>query len=311
MPSSISKLAQKFHKVPGVATLKRVWSFIHRLRIALGITPFKILYETPNGLVFLSARINTPLSSKREVIAIPKDNVIYTYVKNYGEWGSLEANYLVSIANKEHFATSSHITLIDFGAHAGLVSKIFLDKFIGNRIEVILVDPLPMNIEAQAHNLRKYSKMVKQCESAITPLTRMVEFEIDLNNIGASKVKQGLTAHNNRNIIEVLGISAQQFELRYLQNFSRIVYKSDLEGLDTKIINQFSENVWNRMVGGIIELDPHSNLEKEEIKALLKKFSSFNLSLNSDMSKLLSISDLDEILGSSCRSVSNLYFNKK
>ena len=310
MPSSISKLAQKFHKAPGVATLKIFWSFIHRLRITLGITPFKILYEMPNGLVFLSARINTPLSGKREVIAIPKDNMIYTYVKNYGEWGSIEANYLASIANKEHY-TSSRITLIDFGAHAGLVSKIFLDKFIGDKIEVILVDPLPVNLEAQTHNLRKYSKVVTQCEMAITPLTGVVQFEIDLNNIGASQVKKGLITFNHRNIVEVPGISAQQFELKYLQNFNRIVYKSDLEGLDAKIINQFSENFWNRMVGGIIELDPHSNLEKEEIKALSRKFSNFNLSLNSDMSQLLSTSDLNEILGSVGRSTLNLYFNKE
>ena len=85
MPSTISKLAQKVHEVFGIATLKIFWHFIHRLRITLGMTPYRELYETPNGLVFLSARINTPLSRKKEVIAIPKDNVIFTYVKNYGD----------------------------------------------------------------------------------------------------------------------------------------------------------------------------------------------------------------------------------
>ncbi len=310
MPSTISKLAQKVHEVPGIATLKIFWHFIHRLRITLGMTPYRELYETPNGLVFLSARINTPLSRKKEVIAIPKDNVIFTYVKNYGDWGSIEANHLVSIANKEHFAATSHITLIDFGAHAGLVSKIFLDKFVGDKIEVILVDPLPMNVEAQTHNLRKYSKVVKQCEIAITPLTGVVQFEVDLNNIGASKLKNNLIMPYHSRIIEVPGISAQHFELSYLQNSSRIIYKSDLEGLDAKIINQFSGDVWNRMVGGIIELDPNSNLEKKEANELSKKFSSFNLSLNSDMSKLLSISDLCDILESVGGPTLNLYFTK-
>jgi FkbM family methyltransferase len=285
------------------------WSRLHRLRIHLGLTPFSEIQTDSDGVAFLKARVKTPLAARGEVIAIPKDRMIYSYVKNYGQWGTTEARFLENVVIHPYLQSSTKILLIDLGAHAGLVSKIFLDKLPDADIETILVDPLSKNIKAQVFNLKRYATRIKHCPKAISFSSGLANFEIDSENIGASRLSNAVQISDGDRNILVETISIPDFETKYLHGNSRsIVLKSDLEGIDAKILNSFSDQTWSRIIGGVFEFDSTSVLNADEINALAEKLSQFRTSFDANMSTVLSEIDFRSIWISDQRLLSNLYF---
>lgn len=292
-----------------VSKLMVIWSNLHRIRIQFGVTPFAEIDSELDGLVFLKARVRTSLAAKKEVIALPRDNMIFSYVKNFGQWGTTEAKFLTELVIAQKRVNVSQLLMIDLGAHAGLVSKIFLDKLPGEDIQVILVDPLPNNVKAQMHNLQMYSTKVVHCPMAISTSSGMAEFEINPENIGASRLKNSSANSSKIERIQVQTISISDFEVKYLRNNSRyLILKSDLEGIDARILNEFSEAVWHRLIGGVFEIDSTSELDTDEIESLTKKLSPYRMSFSPNMEKELSEENFRSIWRSDQRKVSNLYF---
>jgi FkbM family methyltransferase len=291
-----------------ISILKKLWYQMHRLRILLGLTPFRIIDETAEGLVFLLARIKTPLARRGEVIAIPRDKMIFSYVRNYGQWGLEEAQFLVKVAKSRTEFTDSDLLLIDLGAHAGLVSKIFIDSIPIDNTKMILVDPLLENNQAQRHNLLRYEKSVEFCNMAISDFTGSAKFEVDLENIGASRLLDEARGSVGSLVQQVQTISVPDFVLRYLQNSATIILKSDLEGYDVEVINMLSDKIWERIIGGIIEIDPLSELSERDTSLLIGRLKFFNVSTKSTRSETLTHHEIASIWDEKKRTVSNLYF---
>ena len=291
-----------------ISVLKTIWHHMHQFRIFLGVTPFRVIDETSNGLVFLSARISTPLARRGEVIAIPRDQMIFSYVRNFGQWGLDEAEFLVHAARSRKCLEECSFQLIDLGAHAGLVSKIFLDNFRDEKTSAVLVDPLVENFQAQKHNLQKYKTRIQFCNMALSNNSGSAEFEIDLKNIGASRLHDREKNNEASILQQVQTISVPDFESKYLQNSSSIILKSDLEGFDVQAVNMFSDEVWQRIIAGVIEIDPSTKLDEKDLRTLTTRLSRFNVSTNSNRPESLTPIEIESIWVQEKRTSSNLYF---
>jgi FkbM family methyltransferase len=294
----------KIHSV-----LLNIWSEFHRIRIRLNLTPFKGDVTDEDGLVYLTARITTPLAKRKETVAIPRDNMIFSYVKNYGQWGVTEASFLASLVTARSRLHPNHFLMIDLGAHAGLVTKVFLDKIVNADVQVILVDPLSYNLKAQVHNLKKYAGRIQHCNMAISNTSGVAYFEINSDNIGASRLIDDSSNSSSLKKIQVQTISATNFEDKYLRGTARdIIIKSDLEGIDAQILSTLSEKIWERVVGGVFEIDSSIALSSEETELLTARLSKYRKSLNSEMTLELSEEEFRSILNYERSQVVNLYF---
>jgi FkbM family methyltransferase len=295
-------------KLTLVTHLKTLLSNFHILRINLGINPFKVLVEDPEGLVYLKARVKTGLARRGQVICLPKDQMIYSYVQNYGQWGSDEGVYLATLATKHKKLHHEDIILLDLGAHAGLVSKVFKNHTRPYKSNLILVDPLPLNIKAQKFNFQDERGSINHCQKAITLESGKVKFEFNIANIGASRVSSDQEHYLGENLMEVPAISARDFEIEYLGGHEKILVKSDLEGLDATILNSFSKETWSRIIGGVIEIE-NALKNKEDIIKLLtshlfhyKLYWDWNSKISLNHSEVLDLWNNKKIL------VKNLYF---
>ena len=227
----VEQLIEKF-----LNRLRELLHFLHNVRINLGITPFVQTGELGSGISLFRARIKTPLARKGQLLAIPVDRMIHSYVLNYGQWGKKEADYLTKVLASSLTKYPNDCILVDFGAHAGFVSKQVLDKLKSSRIKALLVDALNSNLSAQEFNLSTHSDRISLINCALSDVSGTTKFLMDMNNVGGSHMKGDSSPTLSEVEYDVQSMTPAEFEMRYLQGEKKLVIKSDIEGWDAYVM---------------------------------------------------------------------------
>jgi len=291
-----------------VPTLKSIWYFFHVYRIKFGITPFVMIGEHKPGINLLRARVGTPLARRGQCIAVPNDKMIHSYVLNYGQWGKDEARFLAKLIKPVLKEESNRCLLIDFGAHAGLVTKQVLDNLENPNAYAILVDPLGMNIEAQEFNLSRHRISTTHVKYAISNISGRSNFLMDTNNVGSSHIKGNSTLTSSEVQYEIKSMTPKEFEELYLQKDERIAIKSDIEGWDAFVLGSLGPTTWKKIIGGVIEVEGNLDSIAPHALNLKKELSEFKLSWDPLNQHEVSILALFDYWTSSGEEVRNLYF---
>jgi FkbM family methyltransferase len=295
----------------------RLGEKIFHIRRRLSLLAARELGSEIDGLVKLRFRANCAIAERGASVFIPRDSMIFEYVKNLGCWAPDETEFLSEQINKVLNTSSvgSHIALVDLGANIGL-STLQVNRKLKKRIRFILVEPLSTNVLAIEKNLSLFNleRDCKVLKYALGEETRQGFMEIDLLNLGASHlVKNHASLANSNSLIEVNVKSAQEFAHEELSQFSDLFLKSDLEGLDCEVLSSFPDSLWDRVKGGVIEVIPNPNLNDRALERLLLLLSAFeNISWDFDLQRKLELHEIREFwLSTDSSPTRNVFFSKK
>ena len=99
------------------------------------------------------------LGKKGDLVYLPSDETICNFVRLRGNWEIDDCRFLVSEINRHSNCGTqgADILFLDIGANSGLISK-QVRKLLGREIPMILVEPIPMHVEAIRLNLEIFDK---------------------------------------------------------------------------------------------------------------------------------------------------------
>jgi FkbM family methyltransferase len=229
-----------------------------------------------NNLAYLKFNCTTILSEKYATIAVPNDEYMPKRIKFFGYWSKELSIFLASGMKK-------NTALLDLGAHCGLVS---LQTFnLGLIQKIYLVEPKADNLSALRNNLQKIDKLceVSIIDAAITDNeneTGNLYSELGATmNSSINPILPGVSFTNKSKIDveKVKTISAPKLCKNFLKwvGDSDVALKSDLQGMDVKILSQFSNVFWLKVSIGSIEICSIEYAREKEINLLLSKLKIF------------------------------------
>lgn len=230
------------------------------------------------GNVLLRFRKDCEAVKKRGLLKIPRDKMIFEYVKNLGCWAKEESNFLVEQLNKLEGDTNINTVLLDMGANVGLISLQIARnaKYVP---EFIFVEPIPRHIQALKFNISSNSeiKSYKICEYALAKSSAKGSININHQNLGASYVSNtllNLGSDFTSESVQIMGIN--DFAKEYLFEYERIFLKSDLEGFDLEVLGNLSSDYWNKVIAGVVEVISNENADLQALENVLKHLDSFS-----------------------------------
>lgn len=192
---------------------------------------------------------------KGTVIAVPRDNEIYTRFQKYASWCPS-----VSLFLSKSFRKKGRL-LLDLGAHAGLIS-LQTQKFSSNsRNQIICLEPIPRHIDSLRFNMSQLNCQI--IERVLSFDKADVTFYIDKINFGNSSSFFNIVGSENSHKLVLPSITAPEIE--NILGSAPIVLKSDLQGFDAYGLSLFSENFWNRVERGVVEVLASAEIEKDYV----------------------------------------------
>lgn len=160
-------------------------------------------------------------------------------------------------------------TLVDVGANMGLYTRQVLG-WTANVKRAFAYEPEPVNFECLKHNLSCFDNVVAEMV-ALAEKDGVFPFFLDLQNCGNnSLVSDDLAGAEMKGATEVRVINVTVEARRWMEEGLPIFYKSDTQGYDEKIITLLPEEIWDSIIGGVIEIE---NIDKPEFD--VEKFTAF------------------------------------
>lgn len=226
------------------------------------------------NLTTLKFRKDCILGKKGSYIKAPKDEIIFSYVKNLGFWAIEESVFL---GDKINLYLRDNIDpnplFLDLGANIGL-SSIQLSNLleIQSDMKYLLVEPISAHLSAIRFNIHNnpFLKDAIICPFALASHTGKGMMLINEKNRGASSLADLINNDVEGKYENVQTVRVEDFEHEYLQGDETIFLKSDIEGLDHVILGNLSDNTWKRIYAGVIEVIPNPNLDQVLLNQLIR-----------------------------------------
>jgi FkbM family methyltransferase len=208
---------------------------------------------------------NSFLGKRNSIIYIPSDTAITKNIIRNGFWEKEEVRHLSKAALK----ADGKINLIDLGAHAGLISLQVLNLVPGIS-RAILVEPVPLHAKCINLNLLPFNSKIELCNVALAKVAGIKEGFSDLANRGNFTLEHTAAA-NKYESIRVETIGARKFSQSLSSLEGDLILKSDLQGLDAEVLDEFDSEVWERTIACVIEVWSLPVVNKETVESLVKK----------------------------------------
>jgi FkbM family methyltransferase len=211
------------------------------------------------------------------IIYIPSDIAITRNILRNGCWEAREVEHLCKVA----CSNDQGVTLIDLGAHAGLVSLQLRNRCPKIK-KFILVEPVPLHVDCINLNFRAFNENVTVLAKALAQGNGVQKGYIDSENRGNFSLEM-LATKNRSEALEVETMSASDFSKSLLLEDGKFVIKSDLQGFDSRVLNEFDSKFWERTEGRVIEIWSLENVDETATRNLVRKltqhFSSWEIGL--------------------------------
>lgn len=267
----------------------------------------KVVGFTPEKNVRIRMHKNTPLASREATIELPKDRVIFRTVLRYGTWEIEESEFLAK-AIKEISSKSNKVALVDIGANSGLVS-LQTSNLSGTNHDIVLFEPLSKHTKAIKHNLSNLNNKFFINEFGLGLEDGIAEFYTQGSNFGNSSLLKTLVPSKNLIKNEIVIKETAQVTESLLNQYESIVLKCDIQGMDSVVLARISENIWEKIVAGVIEVHAHEQIDIRDIEILLKKLTRYNfLAWDSQFTDTITLKDLRDFWLAKNNSEKNLFF---
>ena len=296
-----------FHlRLFGKANTILKWTLFHRV----GISGAKELNKTVNENDILMLNSTSALGNKGDLIALPKDQVIYRHVKRFGEWEPNESSFLSNLA---FLNQDDQLVFLDLGGQAGIITRQYLNKSIKFTDSSWIVEPLMRHRDAIAYNC---SNWVQKGELRIFPyaldrIDQAREIYVENKNSGNASLLDYLPISRGKSIETINTKRVKSFEEIIFKPNVKFLIKSDLQGMDAEVLSQFSENFWNQSIGVVVEIWALPSVNKEYIEKLIQLWQCFNsFSWDSSLKVRTHLEEVKDFWLSGSGATKNLFITK-
>lgn len=270
------------------------------------------IIRAEDGLCYLKLERRTDLGLKGREITVPDDDYMPERIRFFGHWSRDVSRFLASGATDES-------ALLDLGAHCGLVA---LQTYNQSKIsKIFAVEPMKINFLS----LRKNLEVVSSCSDI-----RLLNCAVTNapSGIGYLFSEPGATMNSSINP-ELPGLGSNQSsnltieKIRVINSVelcddflkwaagSKVILKSDLQGMDVIILSDFSDLFWQNVELGTIEICALDYAEDVEIEILIKQLERFPaVYLDPDYVKSISLPRLKDFYLSKSKKTINIFFSK-
>jgi FkbM family methyltransferase len=205
------------------------------------------------------------LGKRNAVIYVPSDETITKSIIRNGYWEKEEVRHLSEKALQAH----GKVNLIDLGAHAGLISLQILN-LVPSIFKAILVEPVPLHAKCINLNLLPFNSKIELCNFALSKVAGIKEGYTDVLNRGNFTLERA-AASNKYESIKVEAIGARKFSQSLTMLGGDLIIKSDLQGMDAEVLDEFDNEVWEKTIACVIEVWSLPAVNKDAVQSLVKK----------------------------------------
>jgi len=221
--------------------------------------------DDDDSITMIKLLRNSFLGKRNSIIYIPSDTAITKNIIRNGFWEKEEVRHL----SKAALQADGKINLIDLGAHAGLISLQVLNLVPGIS-RAILVEPVPLHAKCINLNLLPFNSKIELCNFALSKEAGIKEGFTDVSNRGNFTLEHTAVA-NKYESIYVEAIGARKFSQSLTMLGGDLIIKSDLQGMDAEVLDEFDDEVWEKTVACVIEVWSLPAVNKDTVQSLVKK----------------------------------------
>jgi FkbM family methyltransferase len=275
----------------------------------LGFFGARIVGVAPNGNTLLQLNKNYPLGSKGTVIELPRDLVIFEYVKKLGFWELDESKFLAH-GLKRACRNTHKVALLDIGANTGLVTLQAMN-LSNTSAEVFLFEPVPRHASAIKKNLRNLLN-INVNEFGLSDKNGQADIFTEATNYGNTSLLNSVVPEIGMISTQIQLVETKKYCNKFLNNFDRYIIKCDTQGMDALILSRIPEPIWKNCVSAVIEvwaLDEISNQDVETLLSMLQEFEHVAWQFNTRKEKI-ELSEVSEFWLSKSGSHRNLFLSK-
>jgi FkbM family methyltransferase len=279
--------------------------------LQLGLLGASNLGVNPNGNTRLRLNKDYPLGCKGTVLELPKDRVIYEWVKRAGLW-EIEMSEFLALGLKQSSRkfTSNRIALLDIGANTGLVTLQAMN-LSNSSAEAFLFEPIPRHADAIKQNLGKFSN-IHINEFGLSDRDGQAEIFTDANNHGNTSLFNSVIPETNTISTQIRLVDTTAYCNEFLQRFSRFVIKCDAQGMDALILARIPSWIWKNCELAVVEVLSINEINKMDVEALLSMWQEFEyVSWRPDLGKeRIRLSEVRDFWLSASGSERNLFLSR-
>jgi len=293
---------------------KKLHKLMHSLRVIgqkLCLTGAREVHCAENDLAALVLNKSYPLGAKGKQIYLPKDKIIYEFIKFRGSWEVEESRFLakklMTLCSKEN---QKKFALIDIGANTGLVSLQAMN-LAGTRNDCILIEPARSHVAAIKRNFANSNFEVVVKELALSDHDGQVELFKQKSNLGNSSLLE-VVVPTSEKISEFVEIrDSKYFFEREIDIYDSYVLKCDTQGYDPLILSRIPTSIWNKIESAVIEVWAIPFIDPSDVMELLEKLSVFSfVSWNSELSSKADLQEVSRFWLSKTSESRNLFLSR-
>ena len=235
----------------GIADRLGQWKTIRRRRHTIG------QFLSENRIVEVEWRppIESPLHHEGSTLRLPMDSIIGPRTLAYGHWHDEHTRLIRDLVARQ--PAQRHF-LIDIGANIGLVTRQLLAPEPARWSGACCFEPETKNLAQLAWNLRPFSAAHVQ-PFAVSDHTGQATLHVDEGNAGDCSLQplpQNVQRAGTRDETVQLISGAQAWALIQAARApgDRLVWKSDTQGHDLKIIAAMPDALWDDTDIAMIEV---------------------------------------------------------
>jgi FkbM family methyltransferase len=214
----------------------------------------------------LSFRRRSLFGKKGKRLLIPHDLVIYRKFTKLGHWSLPDSIFLAKGLKK------NCNTIVDLGAHAGLVSLQALRIAGKSNTRVIAVEPIPAHVECLNFNF-KDENLTLHNGGFVSGNEKELKIFLDSGNLGNSSALPSILSNALNSEEFVIAPAINILDVMESVGVSNFVMKSDLQGLDLHVLSSIPINFWKQVKRGVIEVNAHENISQNECTYLMDQIS--------------------------------------
>lgn len=236
-----------------------------------GFSGAKDVGISPGGNNFLQLNKNYPLGKKGTILELPKDDIIFKYVKLRGSWELEESKFLARGLQKAG-VINSKVAFLDIGANTGLVSLQVIN-LAGSNAEIFLFEPVPRHAFALSQNLKSLLN-IHLNEFALSDKNGEAEIFTDTLNHGNTSLFNSAVPFTEVKT-QIRLVDTLEYCDNFLKIFESFVIKSDTQGMDALILSRIPNWIWQKCESAVIEVWALPEINNKHVENLLLKIQKF------------------------------------
>jgi FkbM family methyltransferase len=294
--------------------IKNLHKTVHFLRVLgqkLRLTGSRQTGFLHDDITTLVLNKSYPLGIKGTVIHLPKDKMIYEFIKLRGKWEFAESEFLANELKRLCFGRNKErVALVDIGANTGLVTlqAMNLSK---TQNDCILIEPVRSHAAAIRSNFSNSLFNFQVKEFALSDRNGTTEIYKQKSNRGNSSLIEEVVPISEVIKETVQTCDSQEFFGHEMNFYDSIVLKCDTQGYDAKILSRIPSSVWDKVDSAVIEVWALPIIDASHVKELLDKLSDFShIGWNSEEITKLPLKDVSDFWLSKTFQSRNLFLRR-